>query len=804
MPKVRTSALSLRANKGQLLTLAIAIIIACPGATVISAPLTPQPKVVPTIVRGPYLQSSTTNSMVVRWRTDGFGPSVVRYGVSATNLNQRAFSAGQLTEHVVLLTNLNADTKYFYSLGTNDVPLLVQLTNNVLTARTTNGPLWLSTPDRTQITKVTNGTLVLRQKRNGLSVSNLVTGAQTNTPYYSLLLTTTNYGLLVSVSNRTLRTSTTNTVVDLSHLKTKSGRTIAREFVVTTTNTTRFFGESAWFFTPPPIGSDQPLRIWVVGDPGTRRPGQYHVRDGFLKYNGGRRVDVWMLLGDNAYSSGTDLEYQGAIFQPYQNLLQNWVLWPSLGNHDANSANSPTQSGVYFDIFTLPTLGQAGGVMSGTEAYYSYDCGNVHFIAIDSANSNFSTNGPMYQWLKKDLAANRQDWCIAYCHHPPHTKGSHDSDRERDSGGIMRDMRGLITPLLEEGGIDLLLTGHSHAYERSYLLDSHYNRSTVLEEEKNVKSDSDGRVDSWGAYHKPSRGPAPHEGALYIVAGSSGQVSGGGLLHPAMYAGLNVHGSLVLDVHGHKLEGAFVDTNALVRDYFTVTKGADYAKAMQVNDPGEVVELAGQKVPTRLKSIVEENAPVYAATNARPSDEDILLALYDNASPADKSAITWSLAWIGDAEVVAKLMGVLTNKVDKKVLSQHEDDRRFDAIEALGLLASRYEAPFVLLKRGTDPEYWKERKFWESPLGSEANRLLALTTVRALGLSGRPEARLELLALRKKYEEDRKSSAISARFIEAADAALRDCDEFQKIGPTKFHRKILQRAQPSMQSTSLR
>ena len=88
-----------------------------------------------------------------------------------------------------------------------------------------------------------------------------------------------------------------------------------------------------------------------------------------------------------------------------------------------------------------------------------------------------------------------------------------------------------------------------------------------------------------------ARGPAPHEGTLYIVAGSSGQVSGGSLLHSAMYAGLNVHGSLVLDVHGHKLEGSFIDTNGLVRDYFTVTKGADFASKKNDENPEAILDL---------------------------------------------------------------------------------------------------------------------------------------------------------------------------------------------------------------------
>ena len=442
--------------------------------------------------------------------------------------------------------------------------------------------------------------------------------------------------------------------------------------------------------------------------------------------------------------------------------------------------------------------------MSGTEAYYSFDYGNVHFIAIDSANSLLTTNGPMYKWLKQDLAANKQDWCIAFCHHPPYTKGSHDSDRERDSGGIMRDMRAIITPLLEENGVDLLLTGHSHAYERSYLLDRHYTRSTILDEDKHVKSDSDGRVDSWGAYHKPSRGPAPNEGTLHIVAGSSGQVSGGSLLHPAMYSGLNVHGSLVLDVHGHKLDGSFVDTNGFTRDFFTVTKGTDFASKKNEEPPETILDLVGEKVPARLRPLLEPNVSLHTVTNARPSDEEALVALHASSEVRDKTALTWALAFVGDPDAVVKLMGFLTNKVGKAALSQADEDLRIATVEALGLLATRYEAPFLFLKKGADPEYWKDRNFWISPRGSEGARLLALASVRALGLSGRPEARLELLSLRKKLEEDRETSKTAGRLLVAVERALRDCAEFQKLGPTAFQRKILHTSGSSTQTSSLR
>jgi hypothetical protein len=153
------------------------------------------------------------------------------------------------------------------------------------------------------------------------------------------------------------------------------------------------------------------------------------------------------MLGDNAYPSGTDAEYGRAVFDAYSWLLSQTPLWPTLGNHDAQSANSPTQSGVYYDVFTLPTLGQCGGLASGTEAYYSFDYADIHFICLDSQDTDRSKEGSMAAWLRADLESTARNWVVCYFHHPPYTKGSHDSDSIKDSGARMSEMRENILPM---------------------------------------------------------------------------------------------------------------------------------------------------------------------------------------------------------------------------------------------------------------------------------------------------------------------------------------------------------------------
>jgi hypothetical protein len=308
----------------------------------------------------------------------------------------------------------------------------------------------------------------------------------------------------------------------------------------------------------------------VIGDPGTATADQRAVRDAFFQWNRGQAPDLWLMLGDNAYGAGTDAQFQGAVFSVYPWLLANAPLWPTLGNHDARSANSGTQSGIYYDIFTLPTQGQAGGLPSGTEAYYSFDYANLHFVCLDSQDTDRSKHGMMAEWLRDDLASTSRDWIVCFFHHPPYTKGSHDSDKRSDSGARLVEVRENLLPILEEGGVDLVLTGHSHSYERSYLLDGHYGYSTNLTA-SHFKNRGDGREDGDGAYRKPA-GTQPRQGAVYVVAGSSGQVSGGKLNHPVNYVSLSKLGSVVLDVNGAELNLKFITQKAELRDYFTIRK----------------------------------------------------------------------------------------------------------------------------------------------------------------------------------------------------------------------------------------
>ena len=338
--------------------------------------------------------------------------------------------------------------------------------------------------------------------------------------------------------------------------------------VGSTTQTLAGNDASHFFVTSPTAGASIPTRIWVLGDSGTANINAAAVRNAYLNFTGATHTNLWLMLGDNAYETGTDSEYQAAVFDMYPTMLRQSVLWPALGNHDTAHSANPPASLPYFAMFTLPAGAQAGGIASGTEKYYSFDYANIHFICLDSMTSDRSANGPMATWLRADLASTTRQWTIAFWHHPPYSKGSHDSDTESN----LVQMRQNILPILEDAGVDLVLAGHSHAYERSFLIDSHYGVSSTFTNAMK-KDGGSGRADGTGAYNKSTAGAGPHEGAVYAVAGSSGQTSGGALNHPAMFISLNNLGSMVLDVNGDTLDAKFLRENGVIADYFRIVKG---------------------------------------------------------------------------------------------------------------------------------------------------------------------------------------------------------------------------------------
>lgn len=343
--------------------------------------------------------------------------------------------------------------------------------------------------------------------------------------------------------------------------------------------------------TSPAPGSTGPIRFWALGDFGSYTPNQFAVRDQIARFTANHRPDLWLWLGDNTYNYGYDDEYQRNVFNIYPDFFRNIPAMPTPGNHDyADNVNNFDIA--YYKVFSVPTKGEAGGIPSNTASYYSYDYGNVHFISLDSygrENGQFrlyDTTGTQVQWLKRDLAANKQPWTVVYFHHPPHTKGSHNSDTEDE----LIQLRQKLTPILERYGVDLVLNGHSHVYERSYRMRGLTGLANTFDKRTNATDTTTYRYDG-SANSCPV--VAQGAGTVYAVAGSGGQLGGraADYPHPAMiYSNTTLGGSLIVDVTDNRLDGQWVASDGSVPDRFTIVKNVNLKRYQPIN-PGDAVRL---------------------------------------------------------------------------------------------------------------------------------------------------------------------------------------------------------------------
>lgn len=403
------------------------------------------------VIRGPYLQMATQHSIIVRWRTDLPAVSELYYGPDSSLLsNHITLKSEPTTEHEIEIPNLKADTRHYYSIGS----------------------------------------------QKGSNVS--------------------------------------------------------------------------YFETLPDVMQAGEYTFLALGDCGSGYQQQTDVKNAVLE-EFGNHFDGVLLLGDNAYQSGTDKNYQDNFFR-YNEIFTNSVIWPTPGNHDYNNHIPFSVDPAYYDIFNCPTEGECGGVPSGSEKYYSYDFGNIHFISIDSYDESTKESGAMVSWLKKDLEQNSQQWTIVYWHHPPYSKGSHDSDNGLFNRKMIQ-MRKRIVPLLENSNVDLVLNGHSHTYERSKLISGHYGKSRTLEE-SNIIDSTGGVYPEHCPYDKSDS--SVNKGTVYCVMGTSGKISkvNKDWPHPVMYSydDKNV-GALILQINGSELNVKYLTSHKEISDHFTISKG---------------------------------------------------------------------------------------------------------------------------------------------------------------------------------------------------------------------------------------
>jgi hypothetical protein len=208
-------------------------------------------------------------------------------------------------------------------------------------------------------------------------------------------------------------------------------------YCYTVNDTTQRLTEPTGFRTAPTADSTEPVRFLAFGDSGGGGADQFALLEQMYTVP----YELMIHTGDLAYDNGTLGQYEETVFGVYKDLFRSIPFFPASGNHDYKTL----QGAPFRDVFALP-----GG---NGEKWYSYDWGRVHFVALDT-EADYDTQ---VAWLDRDLAATELPWKIVYMHRPPYSSGSHGSDT---------GLRARLAPVLENHGVQLVLAGHDHHYER--------------------------------------------------------------------------------------------------------------------------------------------------------------------------------------------------------------------------------------------------------------------------------------------------------------------------------------------------
>jgi hypothetical protein len=155
-----------------------------------------------------------------------------------------------------------------------------------------------------------------------------------------------------------------------------------------------------------------------------------------------------LTLGDNVYRIATRARFAACYDSSWGR--HRTRTRPAPGNHDYRVPNAAS----YFAYF-----GEAAGPPG--RGYYSFDVGGWHILSLNS-NINLGPDSPQLRWVRADLAAHPSRCTLAYWHHARFSSGVHGSSRRVAA----------LWRALYDAGVDVVLQGHDHSYERFAPLDA--------------------------------------------------------------------------------------------------------------------------------------------------------------------------------------------------------------------------------------------------------------------------------------------------------------------------------------------
>jgi hypothetical protein len=194
---------------------------------------------------------------------------------------------------------------------------------------------------------------------------------------------------------------------------------------------------TAW--QPFPPGDPLELHLAVVGDVGDSGSRLDATARAVDDVDAVQPLDGLILTGDNVYPSGDPAGLPSTVFDPFADILDDAPLYAVLGNHDVKRGHGEAQ---------LAALGMPG-------PWWARHLGDVLLLGLDS---NHADDPDQRAWLERTLAAATEPWRIVVVHHPPYSAGYQ---------GSSDAVRTAFVPLFERYGVQLVISGHDHDYQRS-------------------------------------------------------------------------------------------------------------------------------------------------------------------------------------------------------------------------------------------------------------------------------------------------------------------------------------------------
>ena len=254
------------------------------------------------------------------------------------------------------------------------------------------------------------------------------------------------------------------------------------------------------------------------------------------------QVQLALGLGDYAYAIGSNAV--NSWWEDQMAALHGTTFEGALGNHDVSD------SATYVKKF--------GSANTGTW-YYSFNKQNVHFLALNP-NEPYKVGSAQYLFAKNDLALAESNttnikWIVVFFHQPIYTSPSgHDA---------LSAMRDIYHPLFDKYGVDLVLQGHVHNYQRSYPIK--YNSA---DPSNPIITD----ISSNNTYNDP-------KGEIYAIVGTGGQhhhsLQGKAPYMVSQFDDTCGYLNIAIENSGLTMKAKFYSDDGIIKDSFTINKSQE-------------------------------------------------------------------------------------------------------------------------------------------------------------------------------------------------------------------------------------